>query len=177
MKCVALVALLVLVGCDAPGPDRGTTQQVKPVDTGEDPPSPKLEAQDTAHDPDTLKIDTVLNLFNVKHHLSITGVGVGASNFDRAFRIQLFNADGVVVDTLLTKASFADSLDTAFMNHAGLYLLDFDFVRSRSLYFNAFIGVDETDNVQLFDFFLTYAGPKKGRLLFWRVNEDLSIAE
>lgn len=177
MRYVALVALLVLVGCDAAGPTGGTTHQVEHVDTSEHWPGPELEAQATARDADTLKTDTVVNLFNVKHRLRITGVGSGRSNFDRAFRIQLSNADGVVVDTLLTKASFADSLDPGFMNEAGLYLLDFDFVRSQSLYFNAFIGVDETDNVQPFNFFLTYAGPKKGRMLYWRVKEDLSIAK
>jgi hypothetical protein len=77
-----------------------------------------------------------------------------------------------VVDTLLTKISFADSLDADFTARAGLYALNFDFVRSQSLYFNAFVGVDETDYIQPIGFFLTYTGERKGRMLYWLVPED-----
>ncbi len=82
-----------------------------------------------------------------------------------------------MIDTLLTKNSFADSLDADFLERAGLYALDFDFVRSRSLYFNAFTGVDETDHVQLIDLFLTYAGPEKGRLIYWTRPEETDETE
>ena len=79
--------------------------------------------------------------------------------------------------TVLTKASFSDSLDAGFLDRAGLYALDFDFVRSRSLYFNAYVGVDETDHVQPIGLFMTYAGEQKGRMLYWLVPEDSSVQE
>jgi hypothetical protein len=172
---VLLTGAIILAGC---GHD---SVPIRPVPVLEDTsgswPSAEIEAEAAALAADTVFSDTVLSLFNERHVLTITGVGQGGSNFDRAFRIQLTNKQGMVIDTLLTKHSFADSLDADFLERAGLYALDFDFVRSQSLYFNAFIGVDETDNVQFIDFFLTYAGPKKGRLVYWTRPEELDAIE
>ncbi len=172
---VFLAGSAFLAGCGHQSvPDRPVAV---PQDTSGSWPSAEIEAEVAARDADTVFCDTVLSLFNERHVLAITGVGHGGSNFDRAFHIQLTNAQGVVIDTLVTKHSFADSLDADFLERAGLYALDFDFVRSQSIHFNAFTGVDETDHVQLIDFFLTYAGPKKGRLVYWKRPEELNAIE
>lgn len=121
---------------------------------------------------DTVLMDTALILFNERHLLTVTGIGQGERNFDRVYRITLSNSDEVLLDTMLSKGSFADSLDPGFLRHAGLYLLEFDFVRSQSLYFNAFVGIAESDNSQPIDFFLTYAGPRRGRMQYWLVPEQ-----
>lgn len=175
MNCMPALFIALLVGCGAP--PAPAEPELEITDASGSWPSPELEARIAELDADTTVTETTLSLYIVRHHLRITGVGSGASNFDRAYRIQLSNADGIVVDTLLTKMSFADSLDADFLARAGLYALNFDFVRSQSLYFNAFVGVDETDYVQLFNFFLTYAGPKKGRLLYWPVEEPVEEVE
>jgi len=175
MNYMPALFIALLVGCGAPPAPAELELEI--ADTCGSWPTPELEARIAELDADTTVTETTLSLYNVRHHLRITGVGSGASNFDRAYRIQLSNADGIVVDTLLTKMSFADSLDADFLARAGLYALNFDFVRSQSLYFNAFIGVDETDYVQFIDFFLTYSGPDKGRILFWKVPEEQSEVE
>ncbi len=175
MKGIPALFAALLVGCEAPPHAHDPVPEA--LDTSGSWPEPEIDSIVEALDADTIVTDTDLGLYNVPHRLRITGVGSGGSNFDRAYRIQLSNADGMVVDTVLTKASFADSLEADFLAKAGLYALDFDFARSQSLYFNAFVGVDETDNVQLFDFFLTYAGPKKGRLLYWPVEQPIEEVE
>jgi len=162
MNYMPALFIALLVGCGAtPAP---AEPELEIADTCGSWPTPELEARIAELDADTTVTETTLSLYNVRHHLRITGVGSGASNFDRAYRIQLSNADGIVVDT-------------DFLARAGLYALNFDFVRSQSLYFNAFIGVDETDYVQFIDFFLTYSGPDKGRILFWKVPEEQSEVE
>lgn len=172
---VLLTGAIILAGCGHQSvPDEPVATL---ADTSGSWPSAEIEAEAAARDADTVFSDTVLSLFNERHVLTITGVGHGGSKFDRAFRIQLTNAQGMVIDTLLTKHSFADSLDADFLERAGLYALDFDLVRSQSLYFNAFIGVEETDHVQLLDLFLTYAGPKKGRLVYWTRPEEVDAIE
>lgn len=170
MKGMPALFIAVLVGCEAPPHAHDPVPEA--LDTSGSWPAPEIDAIVEALDADTIVTDTTLGLYNVRHRLRIIGVGSGGSNFDRAYRIQLSNADGTVVDTVLTKSSFADSLDADFMSRAGLYALDFDFVRSQSLYFNAFVGVDETDHIQLIDLLLTYAGPKKGRMRYWIVPES-----
>jgi hypothetical protein len=172
---VLLVGAVILAGCGNQSvPDRPVAA---PLDTSGSWPTPEIEAEAAARDADTIRTDTVLSLFNERHVLTITGVGQGGSNFDRAFRIQLASKQGMVMDTLLTKHFFADSLDADFLERAGLYVLDFDCVRSQSLYFDVSIGVEETDNVQFIDFFLTYAGPKKGRLVYWTRPEEIDAIE
>lgn len=170
MNYMPALFIALLVGCGAPPAPAELELEI--ADTCGSWPTPELEARIAELDADTTVTETTLSLYNVRHHLRITGVGSGASNFDRAYRIQLSNADGIVVDTLLTKMSFADSLDADFTARAGLYALNFDFVRSQSLYFNAFVGVDETDYIQPIGFFLTYTGERKGRMLYWLVPED-----
>jgi hypothetical protein len=128
-------------------------------------------------DADTVKSDTALRLFNERHHLSIIGTGQGGFNHDRAFRVQLIGPGGIVLDTIHTKSTFADSLDAEFLQRAGLYALDFDFARSRSLYFNAYVGVDETGLVQPIGFLFNYAGEQKGRLLYWLFQENFEAGE
>lgn len=165
----------LLIGCG--NPSQTLEPSVEQLDTGGSWPTPEIEAEAAALQADTVVTDTMLSLYNVQHHLRITGIGKGGSNFDREYRIQLSSANGVLVDTLFTKASFSDSLDHDFFDEAGLYLMTFDLVRSQSLYFNAFVGVDETDYVQPIDFFLTYAGIWKGRMYYWLVQEDMTATE
>lgn len=169
---VLLTAWVVLTGCgDQDVPEKPVEV---PAETSGSWPSAAIEAEAAARSADTILSETDLSLYNERHVLTITGIGRGGSNFDRTYRIQLTNAGGPVVDTVLTKFSFADSLDPAFLSEAGLYLFEFDFVRAQSLHFNAMVGVDETDNVQPIDLFLTYAGPRKGRIHYWLVPEGES---
>ena len=123
-------------------------------------------------DADTISSDSTLWLYNERHQLRIVGTGQGGFNYDRAFRIQLIGPDGMVLDTVLTKASFTDGLDPEFLDQAGLYALDFDFVRSSSLYLKAFIGVEGTDQVQPIGLLIPYSGPQRGRMLHWLLPED-----
>jgi hypothetical protein len=160
----------VLHGCGEPKAQEG--QAGMSTDTSGSRPSVEIEAEVAAREADTVISETALSLYNEPHRLTITGIGNGGSSFDRSYRLKLTNAQGPVLDTVLTRFSFADSLDTDFLARAGLYALDFDLVRAQSLYFTAFIGVDETDYVQNIGFFLTYAGERKGRLLYWLVPED-----
>jgi hypothetical protein len=172
---MVVTCALTVVGCgDQSGPDGPVKVD---VDTGGSWPIPAIEANVATRAADTIRTERVLSLSNERHVLSITGLGQGGSKFDRAFRIQLTNKQGMVIDTLLTKNSFSDSLDADLLERAGLYALDFDCVRSQSLYFDVSIGVDETDHVQFIDFFLTYAGPKKGRLVYWTKLEEIDAVE
>jgi|694.fasta_scaffold16481_9 hypothetical protein len=172
---LCLVGAYVLHGCAAPPAHEGHSDLL--ADTAGSWPSAEIEAEVAAREADTVFSETTLNLYNEPHRLTITGIGNGGSNFDRSYRIQLTNANGPVVDTVLTKFSFADSLDPDFLARAGLYALDFDCVRAQVLYFDAFIGVDETDYVQPIGFFLTYMGDRKGRMLYWLVPEEADPAE
>jgi hypothetical protein len=167
---LCLVGAYVLHGCAAPQAHEGHSDLL--ADTTGSWPSPEIEAEVAAREADTVFSETALSLYNEPHRLTITGIGCSGSNFDRSYRIQLTNANGPVVDTVLTKFSFADSLDPDFLARAGLYALDFDCVRAQTLYFDAFIGVDETDYVQPIGFFLTYVGERKGRMLYWTVPEE-----
>ena len=169
---VLLTAWVVLTGCGDQNVPENPVEV--PADTSGSWPSAEIEAEAAARSADTILSETNLSLYNERHVLTITGIGRDGSNFDRAFRIQLVNTHGMVIDTLLTKNSFADSLDADFRERAGLYLLEFDFVRAQSLYFKAMVGVDETDHVQPIDLFLTYAGPRKGRIHYWLVPEGES---
>lgn len=175
VQWLVMMVALCAVGCGAPGavPDADPTA----TDTSGSWSSPELEEIASTLAADTILTDIALSLFNDRHHLRIIGMGQGGFNRDRAFRVQLTGPGGVVLDTVLTKASFADSLDAEFLDRAGLYALDFDFVRSRSLYFNACVGVDETDYVQPIDLFMTYAGEQKGRMHYWLVPEDIGAQE
>jgi hypothetical protein len=175
MEWMIMLSTVLLLGCEAPPAPRETGPVA--ADTSGSGPSAEIEAEVAARYADTVFSDTVLTLYDERHVLTITGVGRGEWNFDRVFRIQLTDTRGLVIDTFLTKNSFADSLDMDFRERAGLYALDFDCVRSQSLYFNAFTGVDESDNIQLIDFFLTYAGPKKGRLVYWTKPEEIDALE
>jgi hypothetical protein len=175
LMCFVMMVTLGGAGCGVPGLDRGSTADH--MDTSGSWPTPELERIVSDMSADTIVSDTALSLFNERHLLRIIGMGQGGFNHDRAFRVQLTGPGGVVLDTVLTKASFADSLDAEFLGRAGLYALDFDFVRSRSLYFNAYVGVDETDYVQPMDLFMTYAGEQKGRMLYWLVPEDIGAQE
>ena len=84
-------------------------------------------------DADTISSDSTLSLFNKRYHLRIVGAGHGGFNHDRAFRIQLIGPGGKLLDTVLTKTSFADSLDPAFLDRAGLYALDFDLCSTKPI--------------------------------------------
>lgn len=173
--CLVVMVTLCAPGCGVPASD--LDKAADPTDTSGSWPTPELESITSNLAADTFVTDTALNLFNERHLLRIIGTGQGGFNHDRAFHVQLTGPGGVVLDTVLTKASFADSLDAEFLDRAGLYALDFDFVRSRSLYFNAYVGVDETDYVQPIDLFMTYAGEQKGRMLYWLVPEDIGAQE
>ncbi|MBL7980541.1 MAG: DUF4738 domain-containing protein [Flavobacteriales bacterium] len=166
----ATMVIMLSVGCVAPSLQPEVSSAT--VDTSGSWPSLEIEAEVAAREADTVFSETALSLYNEPHRLTITGTGSGGSNFDRSYRIQLTNAHGPVVDTVLTRFTFADSLDADFLAQAGLYALDFDLVRAQSLYFNAFIGVDETDYVQHIGFFLTYTGERKGRMIYWVVPEE-----
>lgn len=169
LAIVLLMGWVFLQGCS----DRSVPEKsaATPADTSGASPSVGIGAEAVARDADTTHSKAVLSLYNERHLLTITGIGRGGSNFDRTYRIQLTNDAGPVVDTVLTKFSFADSLHPDFLSEAGLYLFEFDFVRAQSLHFNAMVGVDETDNVQPIDLVLTYAGPRKGRIHYWLVPE------
>ena len=175
LKALVVIVTLCVAGCGVPGSDLDKTADA--TVTSGSWPTPELERIVSDISADTIVSDTALNLFNERHLLRIIGTGQGGFNHDRAFQVQLTGPGGVVLDTVLTKASFADSLDAEFLDRAGLYALDFDFVRSRSLYFNAYVGVDETDYVQPIDLFMTYAGEQKGRMLYWLVPEDIGAQE
>ncbi|MEO8591342.1 MAG: hypothetical protein ABI432_18325 [Flavobacteriales bacterium] len=49
-------------------------------------------------------------------------------------------------------------------------------VRSNSLYFKAYVGVDETDSVVLMGLLVKYQGPDKGAMYDW-VKDDGSKKE
>lgn len=172
---LCLIGAPVFSGCGSPlGP---VDHAARTADTIGSWPSPGIEEEAAALEADTLFSETALNLYNEPHRLTITGIGNGGSNFDRSYWIRVTNTNGTVMDTVLTKFSFADSLEPDFLARAGLYALNFDFVRSMSLYFNAFVGVEETCNTQPIDLLLTYAGPKKGRVLYRLAAEDTSNVE
>lgn len=175
LAIVLLTGWVFLQGCS----DRSIPEEsaATPADTSGAWPSVEIEAEAAARDADTILSEAVLSLYNERHLLTITGIGRGGSNFDRTFRIRLTAAGGPVLDTLLTKFSFADSLHPEFLSTAGLYHLAFDCVRAQSLYFNAMVGVDETDHVQPIHLFLTYAGPRKGWIHYRLVPAEESEGE
>lgn len=170
---IATMVVVLSVSCG----DASTVREIS--SGGEDTigswPLPELEAMARALEADTIVKDTTLDLFNERHLLRIVGVGQGPFNHDRSYRIQLTGPSGLVLDRLLTKTAFADSLDAGFLDRAGLYALDFDLVRSQSLYFVAYIGVDETDFVERMGFFLTYAGERKGRMVHWVMPDEAEV--
>jgi len=91
--------------------------------------------------------------------------GSTSIDHDRAFLLLLegYGSDRSIV---LDRTTFRDSLYADFFQRSRLYLVDFTTVRSNALYFDAFIGVPETDNVQEFEVQWFFRGPRVGTVRF-----------
>ena len=134
-------------------------------------------------DMDTTRVQHMVSIGNGKYPLrvfsysrndsSVVNVygSQGSIEHDRAFRLVLEGHDGGDQSITLDRQTFRDSLNTDFYERACLYLVDYVAVRSNALYFEAYVGVPESDNVQRFRLQWFFRGPRTGSMRFHSIPE------
>lgn len=100
----------------------------------------------------------------------------GTDTLGYAYRIMLSIAGNIVIDTKVSKETFRDSLNADFMQQAELYDIELAGFRPDSLYFDALLGVDQTDWSRRIGCLVTYHGMQRGQLHYW-VKRDAADQE
>lgn len=178
-----LLVLLTAGGCTSDRYREKTEEEVSSSDEVQANKSPDVHYAPL--DLDTIRTKQLIRIENGKYALHIISYSLNDSSainrhhdgsmsvyHDRAFRLLLEGYGGSDRSIVLDKTTFRDSLDADFFQRAGLYMVDTAFVRSNALYFDAFVGVPETDYVERFNVQWIFRGPKVGTVRFISIPEE-----
>lgn len=127
---------------------------------------------------DTTVFEKDLSMYNKPYHLKISAYSLNDSGVaikmndstvvihNTASRIILTQGGRPVIDKIITKTDFKDSISNYTYRISTLRDVTYEAVRTNRLYFNCWLSNEAGKHEMKFAIF--YQGPHKGRLDFWK---------
>jgi hypothetical protein len=130
---------------------------------------------DTAYFEQNIKVDNdeyILQIKSYSKNDSLLTSYDSTSNYkivghNSVVHLLLKKGDSLVLDKVLTRENFKDSMDTDFYNYSLLTGVNYESVRSNRIYCQAYLCMPDSDFCYQTDFAIFFQTEKKGQIDYW----------